>query len=164
MRNFALYVNPGIDPRLGEHTFDEIVRTVHHIMGGEVTEKILNARIASNVRVERHKLLRATPLFVKNIVMKVAFYMVGDRKTSSSISNLGVVKLPPEMEDYIDRFDFLLGPLSRNRVVCAALSYKDTLYLNFTRTICESMVEREFFRFLVRAGIPVRIESNSRYS
>ena len=160
MRNFALYVNPGIDPRLGEYTFDEILRAVHHHMGAEVDEKLLNARIATNVRTEQNRLLRAAPLFLKNAVMKLSFHLVGDRKTSSSISNLGVVRVPPEMEAYIRRFDFILGPLSRNRVVCAALSYRDTLYLNFTRTIRETDVERGFFRFLVRDGLHVRLESN----
>ncbi|MDD6878110.1 MAG: alcohol acetyltransferase [Clostridiaceae bacterium] len=160
MRNFALYVNPGIDPRLGEYTFDEILRAVHHHMGTEVDEKLLNARIATNVRTEQNRLLRAAPLFLKNAVMKLSFHLVGDRKTSSSISNLGVVRVPPEMEAYIRRFDFILGPLSRNRVVCAALSYRDTLYLNFTRTIRETDVERGFFRFLVRDGLHVRLESN----
>ena len=159
-RFYPLYVNPGIDPRLGEYTFDEILRAVHHHMGTEVDEKLLNARIATNVRTEQNRLLRAAPLFLKNAVMKLSFHLVGDRKTSSSISNLGVVRVPPEMEAYIRRFDFILGPLSRNRVVCAALSYRDTLYLNFTRTIRETDVERGFFRFLVRDGLHVRLESN----
>ena len=39
------------------------------------------------------------PLFIKNIAMKMTFKFVGDRQTSSSISNLGAVKLPPEMEE-----------------------------------------------------------------
>ncbi len=162
LRNFAIYVNPGIDPRLGTYSFDEILRAVHHHMGAEVEEKLLNARIATNVRTELNPILRAAPLFVKNIAMKLTFNMVGDRKTSSSLSNIGVVRVPPEMEKYVRRFDFILGPLSRNRVVLAALSYRDTLVLNFTRTIRESMVERDFFRFLVREGIHVTIESNNQ--
>ena len=161
MRNFAIYVNPGIDARLGDYSFEDILKAVHHHMGSEVDEKLLNARIAANVNAEKNRFLRAAPLFIKNIAMRMTFNLVGDRKTSSSISNLGVVKVPPEMERHVKRFDFILGPLSRNRVVCAALSYKGTLYLNFTRTIRETDVEREFFRFLVRDGMHVKIESNS---
>ena len=161
MRNFAIYVNPGIDARLGEYSFEDILKAVHHHMGAELDEKLLNARIAANVNAEKNRILRAAPLFIKNFAMRLTFNRVGDRKTSSSISNLGVVRVPPEMERYVERFDFILGPLSRNRVVCAALSYKDTLYLNFTRTIEETDVERGFFRFLVRDGLHVKIESNS---
>ena len=105
-------------------------------------------------------MLRLMPLFIKNIAMKMTFNFVGDRQTSSSISNLGAVRLPPEMEQYVTRMDFILGPLSRNRVIAAMLSYQNTVYFNFTRIIKETFIEREFFRTLVKLGVPVRIESN----
>lgn len=160
LRNFSNYTNPGIDPRYGIFTFDEVLSAVHHHMGSEVTEKKLNAKIATNVQVEKVRVLRLMPLFIKNIAMKMTFKFVGDRQTSSSISNLGAVKLPSEMERYVTRMDFILGPLSRNRVIAAMLSYQNTVYFNFTRTIKETFIEREFCRTLVKLGVPVRIESN----
>lgn len=163
MRNFASYVNPGIDPRYGQYSFDETLSAVHHYMRAEVTEKLLNAKISTNVRTEKRKALRLTPLFLKNIAMKLTFNRVGDRKSTTSISNLGAVRLPEEMARYVMRMDFILGPLSRNKVVCGALTYNGTLYMNFTRTIRESMLEREFFRYLVKLGVPVKVESNARY-
>ena len=102
------------------------------------------------------------PLFVKNAAMKTVYNFVGDCLTTSSFSNLGAVRLPPEMAAHVTRMDFILGPLSSNRVVLAGLSYQDALYLNFTRTIRESDLEREFFTRLVKLGIPVKIESNQR--
>ena len=60
----------------------------------------------------------------------------------------------------VERMDFLLGPLSRNRVAMAALSSNGKLVLNFTRTIRESEVERAFFTALVKAGLHVCVESN----
>ncbi len=162
MRNFASYVNPGIDPRLGAYTLDETLAAVHHYMGAEVTGKMLAAKITTNVRSERNPVLRVMPLFVKNAAMRFAFYLVGDRKSTTSLSNLGAVRLPAEMEQYVTRLDFILGPLSSNRDVCAAISYRDTLYLNFTRNIREPDFEREFFTRLVKLGIHVKIESNQR--
>jgi len=162
MRNFASIVNPGIDPKYGIYSFDEVVFAVHHYMRSEVTEKLLSAKISTNVRSERSKAVRFMPLFIKNIALKYSFNRFGDRKSSTSISNLGAVKLPEEMSRYVTRLDFILGPLSRNKIVCGAVSYQGKLILNFTRTIKESAVEREFFRFLVKQGIPIRIESNQR--
>lgn len=162
MRNFASYVNPGIEPKLGVYTFDEILKAVHHFMGAEVTAKSLTARITTNVRSERNPVLRVMPLFIKNLAMKTAYSFVGDCLTTSSFSNLGLVRLPAEMEAHVTRMDFILGPLSSNRVVLAGLSYQDTLYLNFTRTIREPDLERAFFTRLVKLGIPVKIESNQR--
>ena len=154
MRNFASYVNPGIDPRYGVYSFNEVLGAVHHYMRAEVTEKLLNAKISTNVRTEKHAALRLTPLFLKNIAMKLTFARVGDRKSTTSISNLGLVRLPEEMARYVARMDFILGPLSRNRVVCGALTYDGVLYLNFTRTIKESMLERGVFPLSGEAGRP----------
>jgi hypothetical protein len=163
LRNFALFVNPGIAPRLGVYTLDDILQEVHSFMRLEATPQKLSARISTNVRSEQSTFLRLAPLFLKNLVMKIAFSRLGDRKTSTIISNIGQVRLPPEMAAYVTRMDMMLGPLSRNRVVSAVISYGDTLYLTFTRTITDSRVEREFFKNLVHLGIPVKVESNNCY-
>ena len=36
------------------------------------------------------------------------------------------------------------------------------MYINITRTIRESELEREFFTRLVKLGLPVKIQSNER--
>ncbi len=162
MRNFASYVNPGIDPRMGEYTLDEILKIVHHCMGSEVTEKQMRAKFTANVASEKNPVLRVMPLFAKNLAMKMVFMSVGDKKTSTIISNLGNVVLPEEMQRHVTRMEFILGPLSINPVACSALSYNGTLYFNITRTIKEPKLERAFFTRLVELGIPVEIESNRR--
>jgi len=162
LRNFANYVNPGIDPRLGEYTFDETLNIVHHFMAMEVTKKLLNVKITTNVRSERNAVLRVMPLFIKNMALKYVYSQVGDALSSTTLSNLGVAKLPEEMAKYVRRMDFILGPLANNRVCCAALTYNGRLRINFTRTIVEPTLEREFFTRLVKLGIHVKVESNQR--
>ena len=163
LRNFSLFINPGVDPRLGQYTLDELLVAVHACMKLEATPQRLAARFAANVRSEQNPLLRAAPLFLKNLVMRAVFARVGDRKTSTILTNLGQVRLPPEMAAYVERMDLVLGPLSRNRVVSAVLSYNDILYFSFTRTIKDSRLERAFFKNLVRLGLPVKVESNNCY-
>ena len=94
--------------------------------------------------------------------MKLVFLLVGDRKTSLILSNLGNVTLPEPMAAYVTRMEFVLGPLSRNPVACAALSYGGTLYLNMTSTLREPVLERALLTRLVKLGVPVRVESNQR--
>ncbi|MBQ3140725.1 MAG: hypothetical protein IJC25_02045 [Clostridia bacterium] len=162
-RNFANYANPGIEPRYGTYTLDEVLRIVHSQMVLEVTPKIMAAKFSTNVNSERNPVLRVMPLFIKNIALKLTFHMVGDRKTFTTISNLGVVRVPPQMEQYVERFETVIGPLSRNPVVCGVSTYRDTLYFNVVSTIQETELQREFFTRLVKLGIPVRIESNQRW-
>lgn len=162
LRNFSSYVNPGVETRLGTYTLEEIVQAVHHYMGTEATAKRLGAKFTANVSSERNAALRLAPLFLKNVAMKCAFLMVGDRKTTTILSNLGLVTLPDAMAAHVSRIEFVLGPLSRNPVACAALSYGDTLCLNLTSTLREPALERAFLTRLVRQGVPVRVESNQR--
>ena len=65
MRNFVLYITPGIEANLGEFTFDEIVEAIHHQMKLQLTEKQMRTRITANVRAEKNKLLKVLPLFLK---------------------------------------------------------------------------------------------------
>ncbi|MBP3940871.1 MAG: hypothetical protein J6D00_05225 [Christensenellaceae bacterium] len=160
LRNFSSYVNPGIDPKFGDYSLHEAAQLIHHFMGIEASEKVLNAKFSDNVNKEKIRILRAAPLFIKNPIMRLAFRKGGDRTTSSTFSNLGNVILPPEMEKYVTRFDFILGPLSFTKVKCAAVSYCGTLYLNFSRKIKETAYERNFFTRLVRMGVHVLVESN----
>ena len=162
LRNFALYVTPGVDPRLGEYTLEELARIVHHRMALDITEKNMSARIYTNVRDEERMALKLTPLFLKNIVMKIIFMLVGEKKSSLSLSNLGLVKIPSPMEDYVDRFDFVLSVQSTAPYNASMISYGDALNLSIIRNIKEPRLERELHRVLRGFGIHVRVESNDR--
>lgn len=160
LRNFSSYVNPGIERKYGEYSLKQTAETVYHFMGLETSPQKMRAKFSANVRAEHNIVMRCIPLFIKVAVLRLAYRATGDIQYSSTISNLGVVKLPEVMEQYVDRMDFQLGPLFQNKVMCAALSYKGMLYINFTRKIREADVEKNFFRRLIEEGVPVTIESN----
>ena len=160
LRNFSLYINPGIEPRYGEFTFKEITEEVHHFMRMNNREKYLNAIMCKNLSDEINPFLRVVPLAIKNIAMAAAFRMYGENLVSSTFSNLGKVKVPSEMEKYIERFDFMLGRFMTGMPSAAATSFNDMLYINWTSGKKEKDVERNFFTSLVKMGIHVKIESN----
>lgn len=160
MRNFALYTTPEVDPKLGDYSFEELCQIIQHRMALDVTPKQMSARIATNVKSERVFLLKITPLFIKNLVMKAVFLAVGERKSCLCLSNLGQVTLPKEMEGYVERMDFILSSQAMSPHNCGVLSYGDTLYINFTRNIVEPNLEREFFLVLREMGLPVEVQSN----
>ena len=160
LRNFALYTTPEIDPRLGDYTFDEICKIVHHWLASDVTPKKMAAKIATNIDSERLLIVRLMPLFIKNLVMKAVYNAVGERKSCFCVSNLGKIELPEAMKPYIERFDFILGVQATVPYNCGVLSYGDDLYINFVRNIRESNVELQFFKVLQEQGIPVCVQSN----
>lgn len=162
LRNFVLYATPGIDPRYGEYSFDEICKSVYYQMSLQITEKNMSARIATNVGNENTKILKIAPLFLKNLIMKLVFKAVGERKSTFTLSNLGVVTMPPEMEEHVSRMDFLLGVQSTAPYNSAIVTYGGKMYLNIIRNIKESVLERELYETFKELGIKVVAESNSR--
>lgn len=160
LRNFALYTTPGIDPRLGRYSFEEILRIVHHHMGLEINAKTMASRIATNVSSERSWIVRILPLFIKNMVMKAVFDAVGECKSCLSMSNLGAIQLPEAMRAYVKRMDFVIGPQAHAPHNCGMLSYDGSLYISFIRNIREPELEAHFFAVLRELGLPVQVQSN----
>lgn len=162
MRNFITMVYPSIDPRMGEYSFEDILKQVHHYMRYYINDKFLNADITTNAATQSHPLIRIVPLFIKDLVVRSFYVRVQDCQSSAGISNLGVLKLSPEMEEHVERFDVLMGQPFSARTNCAILSYKNQLVINFANSIKETDVERLFFRKLVQDGIHVMIETNKQ--
>ncbi|MBQ6431113.1 MAG: hypothetical protein IJJ99_04480 [Oscillospiraceae bacterium] len=162
LRNFSSYINLGIETRLGSYSFDEILVQVKSAMKSQITEKQLNARFSGNVATERILPLRATPLFIKDPLLKLFYNMQGDRYSSLSFSNLGRVDAPEQLQRYVKQLDFALGPANRKRCACTCVSFAGNTRFVFTRTFEGAQIEREFFCSLVKRGIPVKVESNRR--
>ena len=164
LRNFASYVTPEIDPRLGDYSLAEICRIVHYRMGLENDPRMMAAKIATNVASERSAVLRVMPLFVKNIAMKAVFDLVGECKSCLCLSNLGLVRLPEEMAPYVARMDFIIGVQAKAPHNCGVVSWNGTMYINMIRNIREPELESHFYRVLHTLGLPVKVESNQRWA
>ncbi len=160
LRNFITMIYPGIDPRLGEYTFEEIVTQVHNYMKYYINEKFLRGDITTNAATQRNLLIRVVPLFIKDFVVRTFYTRVQDKNSSAGLTNMGAVKVPESMKPYIERFDIYMGQPFSSRTNCAIISFQDVLTVNFASSIVEADVERYFFRHLVQDGIHVRIESN----
>ncbi len=160
LRNFITMIYPGVDPRLGEYTFEEIVEHVHNYMRYHLNEKFLRGDITTNAATQRNPLIRVVPLFIKDYVVRLFYTRIQDRNSSAGLTNMGALKVPEGMRDYIQRFDIYMGQPFSRRTNCAIISFGDILTVNFASSIIEADVERHFFRKLVQDSIHVKIESN----
>lgn len=160
LRNFITMIYPGIDPRLGEYSFEEIVTHVHNYMRYYINEKFLRGDITTNAATQSNPFIRVVPLFLKDIVVRSFYSRVQDKNSSAGLTNMGVMRVPENMREHIERFDIYMGQPFSTRTNCAIISFGDILTINFASSIIEADVERYFFRRLVRDGIHVKIESN----
>lgn len=162
LRNFISMVYPSIDPRMGDYTFEEILVHVHNYMRYYINPKFLNADIVTNASVQQNPLIRIVPLFIKDFTVRKFYTNVQDGQSSAGLTNVGLTRLPMEMQPYVERFDVLMGQPFSARTNCAIISYRNILTVNFTSSIKETDIERYFFRKLVQDGVPVKIETNRK--
>lgn len=159
LRNYSLTYIVRLDPNLGDYSFDEILNHVRTYLHHVHNEKYLRAMTTSNLKIE-NSVLKYFPLAVKDLGIGIAFMITGEQTTSVLGSNLGLVKIPPEMEKYVEKMYFMTGPGILNGARCGAVGYKDTFTLTFANIYSESDIERVFFTNLVKMGIHIKIESN----
>lgn len=160
MRNFFVSIAPSIDGRLGDYTFEEIVNELKTEFSRLLTEKKLKQYINRSVIGEKSIGLRVMPTPIKNILTPTIYSFFGESQYTSGLSNIGLVQVPSEIEDYIERFECYPPPSIGNKVKAVMMSFKDNVYLSFGNLSKNRMLEREFFRRAIRHGINVTIETN----
>jgi len=162
LKNFFISITPEIDLRLGHYSIEEIVRYLKGYMSIHINTKNISKYISRNVKNERNVFIRILPLWFKNLIMPTIYSHFGERGYTSSISNLGVVKLPKEIEHFVNKFEIYPPPSIENKIKLAMVSYKDNMTLCFGSTVYNTEIEKLFFRKLRKSGIPVKIETNMR--
>lgn len=157
MRNFSLFVMPGIDLRLGHFTFEEITKSVYHQMQLETDKKLINKIISRNVGGERNNFVRGMPLFLKSIMLS-HLYRQGANQYSGVITNYGRVNFPAILTDNIQRFIFIPPPPNKLvKINCGVVGLNNELVLSFGSIVASRELERRFLSLLTRQGIPVKI-------
>ena len=159
LRNFSSYINVGIK-KDKLYSLEEIIKIIKTQVKDMTTESKLSAWITANVNLMKNGFIRRIPMFIKKHIMSFIEYKMGDGYITTVLSNLGLIILPKEIEEYVTDMNFILGN-SRNKSGCITMiGYKDNLYITFSRNIEESELERKFFTYLSNNGIKIKIESN----
>lgn len=158
MRNFSLFVMPEIDLRLGEYEFDEIVKTVHHLMKLETDKKLINKIISRNVGSEKKLYVRGIPLFIKSMILYLKYFSMGIDQYSGVLTNLGLIKLTEAIDEKLDYFVFTPPPPARSlKVNCGVVGFKDKLALSFGNVSTSKAFEKTFMKYLVNQNIKVKL-------
>ena len=162
MRNFSLFVLPEVDLRLGTYTFEEILRSVHHQLQISTDIKQISRFLSSNVSYEKLLIIRILPLFIKKMAIAATYRNLASKRWTGMVTNLGVVRLPEDMENLVDSFELIPTPPNKKVKVCSALmSYKDKMRICFCNITQSRDIERLILKHLSDAGMHVKIVNNT---
>ena len=118
-------------------------------------EKLLGT-IDTYSAVEHNVITRIVPLVVKDFFLRIAYRMSG-RAVTATFSNIGIVKMPENMNKFIKCFDVYI---STDKLQLCSCSFDGKLTLGFTSQFISSDIEMRFFRELTSRGIDVELTSN----
>ncbi len=159
LRNFALYART--DTFYNESTtLETCINEVKTTLKDETTKEKLHARIISNVKIEKNIFVRALPLVLKTAVMKLGYKILGSDSNTASFSNLGIVNIPDEMKEFIDRFEFMIACDKATPINLAAISLDDKFVLTFSKSIVEREIIQTMCANFTKDLIDVTIETN----
>lgn len=159
LRNFIMTVQVTADPGLGDYGLAELVNLVRCQMRLYATRQNLQAVMTRGVRLQYNPLLQIIPRVVKNLIMLRSYRSSGVRPYTATFTNPGYFSVPEQMSAHIEHMEVVLGQAAVARPHISAIGYGDTMEITFSGTQQEKDLEREFFRFLVREGLHVHVES-----
>lgn len=160
LHNFSLYAVPRIDPAdLGEE-FEQVVKKVDAQLKKQFTKEHLQAMFTPNVKLDTHPLISRIPLAVKCFFLRVGYRFFGGRTSSMSLSNLGRVQFPSQIEPYITGVAVHMSPRISSAYNCGVISHGEKLYINFSRCMPQPELEILFFNKLAALGCTPEVETD----
>ena len=137
-------------------SFEEVLASVKQ----QFQKQLQKDRIAMNmngyVRIEKNPFVRAVPLEIKKIFL-MAGANLGSRSITAVYSNIGIIRLPEEYKEYIERFGIFASTDSLQLCSC---SYGEQLVLGFTSKIPDDSIQRNFMKMLKKEEISYKEEKN----
>ena len=160
IRNFSLYF--GVDFDLEEiHSIEQMVPLITQQMQEKSTQEKMDEMMYTTVKLVRS--LRFVPLRIKRPVAQIVYGFLGDSTNTTTLSNLGVAKVPESMKPFVTKMEFLLGPSTVNRVGCSMVSYGDTAVFSVSKNTGDPTFEERIYRLLQEEGIDCTVTGSEYY-
>lgn len=156
-RNFFGVIFVSYDFSKMSHELKDIIKFVDEFLKKELDKDKIKFRMNALVGVERNAAIRIVPLFIKNMVLNIAF-KISETFETTTVSNIGRIQMPDVFKKYIYSFGMFV---STNKIQAGICSYNDILTVSFSSCFLNTDIERRFFRTLTDMNIPVEITANN---
>lgn len=139
--------------------FDNILKQVQEEFQKKLTFELVKKYLSQDVRLGTNLVVRFVPLFIKKIFIRNLgkLFMRG---STTTLSNVGVIKVEEQYKKYIENIVVLANPGSVQRVKCTVCSYENKLTVTLNSNLINDCLEKEFAKLLIKYIGNVKIENN----
>lgn len=161
LRNFFNVINVGayMDDTM---TVEKLVPLVQEMLQQKTSKTYLQSSINSNVNFEKNIASKFVPLFVKKYLMRIGFSHLSERKKTITLTNLGKVSLPEEINQQLYNMELMAYPTQKSPMACGMITCQDQLTITFIKNIIEPDIIQYFFSYLAsEEQLAVKVYSNN---
>lgn len=160
LKNFVSYVNIIQEPLKTKLSLESTAQDVKQQLSDQLTQDNVASKVSFNVKTENSMFIKIMPLFLKNLIMKPVF-KYSEQTSTMTVSNLGIIKIPDEMNDHIERYDVILSPRKNAPYNCGIVSFGDKIHINITRDKKADELESQLSKLLKEMNLSFNAEVNS---
>ncbi len=120
----------------------------------------------NNMLINTKKLINALkyiPLYFKAFAAKAIYGFLGDKIFSTTLSNVGIITIPKDLEKCIESIDIILGQSLSNRANCSLVTYNNISTLTITKMTKDPSFEENLYKFLIDDGNIIDVEGSPLY-
>lgn len=139
----------------GEETLEELAGEFDKKMKDSLNPESIRQNMDHFQRLERMFFVRMIPLAFKQPVVKYVSMMEA-KKVSAVVSNLGIIKLPEQMQAYVKKYTAFC---SHNELFMTICSYDENMTFGITSGYRNTGVLKTFVRSFSKNGIPVTVNA-----
>jgi len=158
-KNFFVMVSAEFIPTKPDYGFEEIVGIAKESLRKQITKENLESIFSFNVSGQQILLARTVPLVFKNIGLR-AIYGRSAVANTTTVTNMGQVKVPDDYAMYIESFQCFLSFSKGQGLKLGIASFQDVLTLSFSTAFSDTTLIMEFLRKLSELGAEAAIETN----
>ena len=126
--------------------FESVLEQIKNEFSSKLKIENLKGYLSRDVKLGTNVAIRLVPLFIKKPVMKVLEKVV--RRTTTTMSNIGIFKVDERYEKYIDNVLVVVNPGNIQKVKCTVCSFMDKLNVTINSNLNDDKFEKEFNRLL----------------
>lgn len=157
LRNFSLYFYASV-PQKENVTFDDILENVQKDFAAGTDKDLIQNMIGTNVAQQEMPVFRYLPRGAKRFVLRIGGKLFGERLFTSTLSNLGLVKLPEALQSHVSAFRVILGQVPTNHLGICAYCYNGQISLMVSSRLASYEIEETLQKLLSENNLTVTVD------
>lgn len=160
LRNFALYCSVRIPQQKAGNPV-ELLGEISRQLKTSASRESMNEMMHSTTSMVN--MLKYIPMIIKKPVAKLVYGMLGDKVFTNTLSNLGVVQLPENLQEHVKKLDFILGTSVTNRASCSMVSTNGRTVFSIAKLTEDETFEKSMVELMEADGLELLVSGSEVY-